>query len=123
MNSAKTERRHITGSRRYVEESMRKTDAPGSVAADFGPIGQTGYSRRCCPDETEGNGGIRFSAHNRAPACLFEQVEDRRRRPGADRHILQHRMQRMPQPGSMQDVAIRWTDGTVIIERRGNRRL
>jgi hypothetical protein len=99
---------------------MGKADAAGFSPSDLGPIGPSGYRRPGGADQTQGDGAVRASAESPFSGSL-EDVENGCGCPTTERDIRQYHVQRMSQPGSMQNIGDPGPDGT--IECRRDRRL
>jgi hypothetical protein len=99
---------------------MGKADSPSFSPADSGPIGQSGHRRPGGAGQTHHDGAVCASPESPSSGS-FEDVENGGGGPTTERHIRQYHVQRMSQPGSMQNIGDLGSDRTV--KRRCDRRL
>jgi hypothetical protein len=90
------ERRGVQAERRHVRERVHGADAPHAVARRLGvgPVREAGDSGRRRGEDADGDEAIGAPA----PGATADEVEDRRRRPGADGHVSEQWMQTVAEP-------------------------
>jgi hypothetical protein len=72
------------------------------IVRGVGPVGKTRQDRAGGTGQADGERGVRPGV--RGTAAKFERVEHGGDRPGADGHVGDHGVQRMPQRAAMQEV-------------------
>src|SRR5581483_3235351 len=111
LGETQHQRDNIQHQRARIEDGVIKADtALGAVG--IAPIGETGTGRTQRAEDTKNDGGLRPAS---SPGKVDRRdepnkVKDCCNYPGPDRNICQHRVQRMTEPGAVEETlkAARW---------------
>ncbi|PYI89427.1 MAG: hypothetical protein DMF03_07635 [Verrucomicrobia bacterium] len=82
------------------------------------PVIQSCDRGPCCPNQSNSHGHIGTARKLLIATGKFIQIKYRSRGPCTQRHIRNYRMQRMTEPGSMQEVSNLLHETVFLIERR-----
>ena len=79
-----------------------------------GPIRDAGYHGACCSRQSDADGSIRSRGELMSANHQIQEVEDHRGGPCPDGQVCQHDVQRLAQPGTVQEVSELLCLGTSI---------
>src|SRR5579885_1393599 len=89
------QRTHVRREREAVDHGVGQADLPG-LTDEVRPVGGPGHGGRKRAGDAEPDRRV-------GRALEPEQVEEERARPGADRDVGEHRVERVTQPGAVQE--------------------